>query len=78
MTKSYTKSFRKDYKVLSKRSWDVKKLDDLVGNLILAKNGHILKGHFKGKRECHVRLDWIVIFVTSGDIIKLLSTVTHS
>lgn len=78
MTKSYTKSFRKDYKVLSKRSWDVKKLDDLVGNLILAKNRHMLKGHLEGKTEFHLGFDWIVIFVTSSDTIKLLRTGTHS
>lgn len=50
----------------------------LVGNLILAKNGHMLKGHFKGKKECHVGVGWIVIFVTSGDITKLLRIGTHS
>ena len=78
MTISYTKSFRKDCKVLRKRSWDVGKLDDLVKNLILAKNGHMLKGHFKGKKECHVGFDWIVIYELSSDAIKLLRTGTHS
>ena len=78
MTISYTKSFRKDCKVLQKRSWDVKKLDDLVKNLVLAKNGHMLKGHFRGKKECHVGFDWIVIYEISRDAIKLLRTGTHS
>lgn len=65
MTISYTKSFRKDYKDLSKRSWDVKKLDNLLSNLILAKNGHTLKGQFSGKKECYVSFDWLLIFETS-------------
>ena len=78
MTISYTKSFRKDCKVLHKRSWDVKKLDDMVNNLILTKNSHMLKGQFKGKKECHLDFDWIVIFETAGDSLKLLRTGTHS
>lgn len=78
MTISYTKSFRKDYKVLRKRSWDVGKLDDLVENLILAKNGHMLKGQFKRKKECHVGFDWIVIYEMSSNAIKLLRTGKHS
>ena len=78
MTISYTKSFRRDRKVLRKRSWDVEKLDDLVKNLILAKNGHMLKGQFKGKKECHVGFDWIVIYEMSRDVIKLLRTGTHA
>ena len=33
MTISYTKSFRKDCKVLRKRSWDIEKLEELVKDL---------------------------------------------
>ena len=78
MTISYTKSFRKDCKVLRKRSWDIEKLDDLVKKLILVKNGHMLKGHFRGKKECHVGFDWIVIYEMSRDTIKLPRTGTNS
>ena len=78
MTISYTKSFRKDCKVLRKRSWDIEKLDDLVKKLILVKNGHMLKGQFSGKKECHVGFDWIVIYEMSSNAIKLLRTGTHS
>ena len=78
MTLSYTKSFRRDCKVLRKRSWDIDKLDYLVKNLILSKNGHMLKGHFRGKKECHVGFDWIVIYEMSSNAIKLLRTGTHS
>ena len=78
MTISYTKSFRRDCKVLRKRSWDVEKLDDLVNNLILEKNGHMLKGNYKGKKECHVGFDWIVIYEMSRDTIKLPRTGTNS
>lgn len=78
MTISYAKSFRRECKVLRKRSWDVKKLDEVVNNLILSKNGHMLKGQFRGKKECHVGFDWIVIYEMSGDAIKLLRTGTHS
>ena len=78
MTINYTKSFRRDCKVLRKRSWDVEKLDDFLNNLILEKNGHMLKSNYKGKKECHVGFDWIVIYEISRDAIKMLRTGTHS
>lgn len=78
MTISYAKSFRRDCKVIRKRSLDVDKLYDLVNNLILANNGHMLKGRFRGKKECHVGFDWIVVYEISRDAIKLFRTGTHS
>ena len=74
----YGKSFRKDCKILGKRRWNIEKLNTFVKKLPLTKNGHTLKGNFLGKRECHVSFDWIVIYETSGDGIRLLRTGTHS
>lgn len=78
MTISYTKSFRRDYKVLYRRKWDTGRLNSLIDHLALTDNGHTLKGKLLGKRECHVGFDWIVVYETSVDAMKLLRTGTHS
>ena len=78
MNLHYTKSFRRDYKVLCRRKWDIGRLNSLIDHLALTDNSHTLKGKFLGKRECHVGFDWIVIYETSADAMKLLRTGTHS
>jgi mRNA interferase YafQ len=55
-----TARFKKDYKLIKKRGYDVKLLQDVVS--ILAKGeplpekylDHPLKGDYKGCRECHI------------------------
>lgn len=78
MNLCYAKSFRRDYKMLCRRKWDIGRLNSLIDHLALTDNSHTLKGKFFGKRECHVGFDWIVIYETSGDAMKLLRTGTHS
>ena len=74
----YTKSFRRYYKAFCRRKWDIGRLNSLIDHLALTDNSHTLKGKFLGKRECHVGFDWIVIYETSADAMKLLRTGTHS
>ena len=78
MTLFYATSFRRDYKRLCKRRWDIERLNTLIDHLASAEKCHTLKGKFFGIKECHVGFDWIVIYETSGDAMKLLRTGTHS
>ena len=78
MTISYTKSFRKDCKVLQKQSWDLKKLEEQVEKLTREERGHNLTGKLTGKRECHIGFDWVLVYEVVGDAIKLLRTGTHT
>lgn len=77
MNLCYAKLFRSDYKVPCRRKWYIGRLNNLIDHLALNHNSHTLKGKFIGKRECRVSFDWIVIYGTSRDVIKLLRTGTH-
>ena len=74
----YAKAFRSDYKLICKRKWDLKKLEEQVEKLTRAERGHNLKGKLTGKRECHIGFDWVLVYEVVGDAIKLLRTGTHT
>ena len=65
---TYTGPFRKDHKLMKKQNKDLNKLTDLMTLLIneqplLPKhNNHSLHGIYKGKWECHVEPDWLLIY----------------
>ena len=78
--------FKKDYKTIKKRGYDIKLLQEVVSTLA---NGeplsekyldHPLKGNYKGCRECHITPDWLLIYEVSDDtlILYLTRTGTHS
>ena len=81
-----TARFKKDYKLIKKRGYDVKLLQDVVS--ILAKGeplpekylDHSLKGDYKGCRECHITPDWLLIYEVFDKTITLYltRTGTHS
>lgn len=78
MTLHYGKAFRKDYKVICKRKWDIDKLEKHLEKLMKADRGHNLKGKLSGKRECHIDFDWVLVYELTGRDIKLLRTGSHS
>jgi len=78
--------FKKDYKTIVKRGYNVKLLEEVVS--ILAKGeplpekylDHPLKGDYKGCRECHITPDWLLIYEVLENtlILYLTRTGTHS
>ena len=60
--------FNKDRKLMEKRHKKIHKLRDVMRMLIneqplLPKHeDHPLHGEYKGKRECHVEPDWLLIY----------------
>lgn len=81
-----TNSFRRDYKLLKKRGFNLALLDDVVDRLL---NGdvlepryrdHSLKGRYKGLRECHILPDWLLVYrvIDAELILELSYTGTHS
>ena len=81
-----TNQFKSDFKLAVRQGLDIKKLERIIE--ILA-NGeklpeinrdHELKGSYKGYRECHIELDWLLIYKISEDILvlSLVRTGTHS
>ncbi len=75
-TPVYTRQFERDVKRLHRRGKDFEKLRIVIRALVggeplgAAYREHRLVGAFKGRRECHVEPDWLLIYkVTRGSII---------
>jgi len=81
-----TSRFKKDYKLIQKRGYDIRLLQEVV--VILAKGeplpekylDHQLKGDYKGCRECHITPDWLLVYEVFEDTLTLYltRTGTHS
>ena len=82
----YHTSFKKDYKKVIKRGYDIKLLEAVIkklanGELLPEKNhDHNLTGDYSGCRECHITPDWLLIYeIDNGELILYLTrTGTHS
>lgn len=78
--------FKKDLKRLSKRKYDLSKLERVVDRLAKGESleiiyrDHNLSGEFSGFRECHISADWLLIYRIENDelILLLMRTGTHS
>ena len=85
-TLKFTAAYKKSYKLLKKRGLDLSLLDEVVDTLrrgipLEGKyRDHELTGPFKGFRECHIRPDWLLIYLIENDILilTLVDTGTHS
>ena len=78
--------FKKDYKRIQKRHYDVKALEDVIhllatGNPLPAKyRDHILVKDYAGCHECHIGPDWLLIYeIREAELLLYLTrTGTHS
>lgn len=81
-----TGQFRKDYKKIKKRGYDMKLLEEVIDSLLkelpLARqyHDHELKGKYSGFRECHILPDWLLIYAKDKEKLLLTAsrTGTHS
>lgn len=73
-----SKQYKKDYKKLVKSGTDATELlnviDELATGNKLAKKyeDHSLKGNLKGKRECHIRSGWLLLYEKDNKELTLL------
>lgn len=82
----YSNRFKKDYKAIVKRGYDVKLLEEVLNILVLEKPlpqkylDHPLAGNYGGHHECHITPDWLLIYKIEKDILtlSLTRTGTHS
>ena len=83
-TVKFTSAYKKSYKRILKRGLDVSLLDQVVealrqGRPLAAKyRDHILKGHYAGFHECHIKPDWLLIYLIEDDILTLTLVDTGS
>ena len=82
----FLNSFKKDYKRIVKRGYDIALLENVIrmladGETLPAKyRDHALTGNYSGFRECHITPDWLLIYeVRESELILVLSRIgTHS
>lgn len=86
LTIKYHTLFKKDFKRIKKRGYDISRLEKIVE--LLANevplpeqfNDHNLSGNYNGFRECHIAPDWLLIYqVNNNELVLVLSrTGSHS
>lgn len=86
LTIKYQSAFKKDYKRIVKRGYDIRLLEEVIS--ILANQeplpekfrDHSLLGKYTGCKECHITPDWLLIYEIDGDelILYLTRTGSHS
>ena len=60
---------------MKKRGLDITLLDEVIEKLRLGQTleekyrDHELKGNFVGFRECHIKPDWLLIYLIEDDIL---------
>ncbi len=78
--------FKRDYGLLARRGYDVKRLDAVILTLLEQSpleprhRDHPLKGKWRGYRGCHVADDWVLVYKIDGGRLWLMltRTGTHS
>lgn len=86
LTIKFHSSFKKDYKRVVKRGYNIKLMENVIKKLakqeqLPKKNrDHALSGDYVGFRECHITPDWLLIYeIEQNELILLLTrTGTHS
>ena len=86
LTIKYETAFRKDFKRILKRGYNIKLLEEVIEILAEGKKlpekyrDHSLTGDYKDCRECHITPDWLLIYqISNGELILYLTrTGTHS
>ena len=82
----FTTAYKKAYKLMKKRGLDISLLDEVVDLLRQGRqleeryHDHGLTGDLAGFRECHIKPDWLVIYLIENDILTLtlIDTGSHS
>ena len=82
----FTTAYKKAYKFMKKRGLDISLLDEVVDLLRQGKqleeryHDHGLTGDLAGFRECHIKPDWLLIYLIENDILTLtlIDTGSHS
>lgn len=86
LTISYSSRFKKDFKIIKKRGYDIALLEEVLEILREEQplpqkyHDHALTGNFIGHRECHIMPDWLLIYKIEADelLLSLTRTGTHS
>ena len=81
---SQTRQFSRDIKRMKKRGKDLTRLQDIVRKLVQGNplppkhKDHALIGSWKPSRDCHIEPDWLLIYTTDDESLRLERTGSHS
>jgi len=84
MNLSQTAQFKKDMKRQLRQGKDQKKLIAVVEILLAGRplpakhKDHPLKGSWRGRQDCHIEPDWILIYRIKENELRLERTGSHS
>ena len=86
LTIKYQAAFKKDYKRIVKRGYDMRLLEKVIELLANQKplpeknRDHQLSVDYAGCRECHITPDWLLIYEVADEelILYLTRTGSHS
>ena len=86
LTIKYSSLFKKDYKAIKKRGYDIRLFEEVLDMLSKEQplpqkyRDHALIGNYKGHRECHITSDWLLIYRIQDNelVLELTRTGTHS
>ena len=86
LTIKYQTAFKRDYKRIKKRGYDIRLLERTIALLAEGQplpkeyRDHPLSGDYIGCRECHIAPDWLLVYeVEERELILYLTrTGTHS
>ncbi|MBF0555946.1 MAG: type II toxin-antitoxin system YafQ family toxin [Nitrospirae bacterium] len=79
-----TGQFKKDVKQMLLRGASIEELSSVMTKLSTGENlgskhrDHKLAGKYVGRRECHIKPDWLLIYKIDGDDIIFERSGTHS
>ena len=82
----FSNSFKKDYKLIKKRGYNLSKLHEAFRQLIEKGNvdakyfPHKLVGSYASYWECHIQGDWLLVWEIDKElkVVRLIATGTHS
>lgn len=86
LTIKYETTFKKDFKRIVRRGYDIRLLENVIemlanGQVLPEKyRDHSLIGDYADCRKCHITPDWLLVYKISNAelILYLTRTVTHS
>ena len=84
LTPVYTRQFERDTKRMKKRGKNLDKLKIIICSIVAEEpldsihREHQLVGNWKGRRECHIESDWLLIYLYESDRVIFERTGTYS
>jgi mRNA interferase YafQ len=84
LTPAYTKQFERDTKRMKRRGKNIEKLKIIIRSIAAEEplddihRDHKLIGNWKGRRECHIESDWLLVYLVQPDRVVFERTGTHA